>query len=82
MTTSRTTTRPRRTMLSPPQPILMQLFVSMTTTCLMRPATIFCPPNEEDLSNTTTTNSYPVKKWETIHRKQTSHDYICSFATL
>ena len=73
--------RPRRTMLSPPKPILIQLFLYIYD---LSNATSdhFCPPNEKDLSNTITTNSYPVKKLVTIHGKQTSslsHLFFCYF---
>ena len=29
----------------------------------------FCPPNEKNLSKTTTAKLYTVKKWKTVHKK-------------
>ena len=41
-----------------------------STTCLMQPATTFFDPQmKKNLSKTTTTKLYPVKKWKAVHKK-------------
>ena len=65
---SKTTTRLRRPVLSPPKQIPIQSLLYMTTTCLTRPATtfFFISQMKKKLSKTTATKRYQAKKWETI----------------
>ena len=60
----KTTTRLRRSMLSPPMQISIQLLLYKTTTCLTHPATFFVPQTKKNLCKTTTVKLYQTKKWE------------------
>ena len=61
----------RQPILCPPKQTPMQLLLYKTTTCITRPATtFFVSQMKKNLSKTTTTRLYPVKKWETNIRQQ------------
>ena len=66
---SKTTTRLRRPILSPPKQILVQSLLYKITTCLTRPATTFFVSRKKNSpSKTTIKRLYPAKKSETIIR--------------
>ena len=78
-----TTTRLRESTLSPTKPILIQLFLYKTSTCLTRPVnTFFVPQMKKESAKTTTAILYPAKDWHAMHIKSTFpwlYSFSCYF---